>query len=572
MVSTRSNSVKENEKKPKKSKTDNKPKEPKEPKEPTNYMKKYRKNPEKVYREDRLKRIRAIRSGIIPRPSTLQKYNITPAEVNQEREGAGLKKLQEEEIEPYPIESAKTLAMEINRRTKEDLIEKAEKDYLKLKENRKELTKVQKETKEKYKGQIVDVPKENLFEVSQIMGHFLKYSRRKPNGELLSEARLLHYGIKMVYSDTNLDKNTTVKSASFNGKGQIVGLLKDINKKYLKDLSLLLEPGAVEKFISDLKGLKKIKANTQQQKIELLNTLLKEYPGFNITDSMSDKRDVTVKKMDDAIIHQFTPLTQALKINDQKTKKYTPWLEIKAKVAESYPRGTPEHLYMELFEEVPSRDDIGSIRVYDHAGHLTESDFPIKSEPNKVISPKIKELIQNVKADSERYGVKDNMIIRFGSAKQHFGFIVCMYKYKTQKLYGDIYTEIKDKNLTVDLHRQIEKIMANQKDDADIPLFTGPKKQSTWISGFLTKSGVKDGSKTQNTGSINLLRHSFLDFKINMIEKSTEYSPDERIKLAQMMKHSLVTSLTYLSVVLAEPLTAKEKKEVAAITTRSKSK
>ena len=572
MVSTRSNSVKENEKKPKKSKTDNKPKEPKEPKEPTNYMKKYRKNPEKVYREDRLKRIRAIRSGIIPRPSTLQKYNITPAEVNQEREGAGLKKLQEEEIEPYPIESAKTLAMEINRRTKEDLIEKAEKDYLKLKENRKELTKVQKETKEKYKGQIVDVPKENLFEVSQIMGHFLKYSRRKPNGELLSEARLLHYGIKMVYSDTNLDKNTTVKSASFNGKGQIVGLLKDINKKYLKDLSLLLEPGAVEKFISDLKGLKKIKANTQQQKIELLNTLLKEYPGFNITDSMSDKRDVTVKKMDDAIIHQFTPLTQALKINDQKTKKYTPWLEIKAKVAESYPRGTPEHLYMELFEEVPSRDDIGSIRVYDHAGHLTESDFPIKSEPNKVISPKIKELIQNVKADSERYGVKDNMIIRFGSAKQHFGFIVCMYKYKTQKLYGDIYTEIKDKNLTVDLHRQIEKIMANQKDDADIPLFTGPKKQSTWISGFLTKSGVKDGSKTQNTGSINLLRHSFLDFKINMIEKSTEYSPNERIKLAQMMKHSLVTSLTYLSVVLAEPLTAKEKKEVAAITTRSKSK
>ena len=84
----------------------------------------------------------------------------------------------------------------------------------------------------------------------------------------------------MVYSDTKLDKNTTVKSASFNGKGQIVGLLNDINKKYLKDLSLLFEPGNVEKFISDLKGLKKFKANTQQQKIELLNTLLKEYPGF----------------------------------------------------------------------------------------------------------------------------------------------------------------------------------------------------------------------------------------------------------------------------------------------------
>jgi len=95
-----------------------------------------------------------------------------------------------------------------------------------------------------------------------------------------------------------------------------------------------------------------------------------------------------------------------------------------------------------------------------------------------------------------------------------------MYNYKTQKLYGDIYTEIKDKNLTIDLNRQIEKIMANQKENEDIPLFTGPKKQSTFVSSFLKKSGVKEGSKTQNTGSINLLRHSFLDYKIGLIEKA----------------------------------------------------
>ena len=368
-------------------------------------------------------------------------------------------------------------------------------------------------------------------------------------------------------------KNTTVKSASFNGKGQIVGLLNDINKKYLKDLPLLLEPGAVENFISDLKGLKKFKANTQQQKIELMNTLLKEYPGFNITDSMSDKRDVAVKIIDDAIVHQFTPLTQALKMNDQNTKTYTPWLEIKAKVAETYPRGTPEHLYMELFEDVPSRDDIGSIRVYDHAGHLKESDFPIKTETNKILSTEIKTLIENVKLESNKYGVKDNMIIRYGSQKKHVGFIVCMFNYKTHKLYKDIYTEIKHRNLTVDLNRQIEKVMDIQKDDADIPLFTGPRKQCTWISSFLTKAGVKDGSKTNNTGSINLLRHSYIDYKINIIEKSTEYSPDERIKLVTMMKHSVQTSPAYLSMALAEPLTAKEKKKVKAIqNTRSKSK
>ena len=153
MVSTRS-SVKEKDKMPKKSNKDKEPKKPKEPKDPTNYMKKYRKDPDAVYREDRLKRLRAIRSGIIPKASTLQKYNITPTEVNQEREEAGLKKLAEDELEPYPIESAKTLAMEINRKTKADLIKKAEQAYLKLKENRKELTKTQNETKEKYKDQM----------------------------------------------------------------------------------------------------------------------------------------------------------------------------------------------------------------------------------------------------------------------------------------------------------------------------------------------------------------------------------------------------------------------------------
>ena len=162
------------------------------------------------------------------------------------------------------------------------------------------------------------------------------------------------------------------------------------------------------------------------------------------------------------------------------------------------------------------------------------------------------------------------MIIRYRSAKKHFGFIVCMYNYKTAKLYGDIYREIKDRNLTVDLSKQIESIMDNQKDDADIPLFRGAKKQSTWVSGFLTKAGIKDGSKTNNTGSINLLRHSFIDYKVNMMDKMN-YSPDERIKLAKMMRHSVQTSPSYLSMVLAERLTAKEKKEVSSIrNTRSK--
>jgi hypothetical protein len=134
-----------------------------------------------------------------------------------------------------------------------------------------------------------------------------------------------------------------------------------------------------------------------------------------------------------------------------------------------------------------------------------------------------------------------------------------------------MYTEIKDRNLTVDLNKQIEKIMDNQKDDADTFLFKGSKKQSTWVSSFLTKAGVKGGSKTNNTGSINLLRHSFIDYRIGIID-NMDYSSEERIKLATMMRHSVQTSPSYLFMVLAELLTPKEKKEVASIqNTRSKS-
>ncbi len=73
MVSTRSSTKDKMPKETNKDKKTKESKKAKEPKEPTNYMKKYRKDPDAVYREDRLKRLRAIRSGAIPTASTLQK-------------------------------------------------------------------------------------------------------------------------------------------------------------------------------------------------------------------------------------------------------------------------------------------------------------------------------------------------------------------------------------------------------------------------------------------------------------------------------------------------------------------
>ena len=53
----------------------------------------------------------------------------------------------------------------------------------------------------------------------------------------------------------------------------------------------------------------KYKENTKQHKIEILNTLLKDYPGFSLNDDMSMTRDVAVEIIDEAVTHQFKSAT-----------------------------------------------------------------------------------------------------------------------------------------------------------------------------------------------------------------------------------------------------------------------
>jgi len=84
-------------------------------------------------------------------------------------------------------------------------------------------------------------------------------------------------------------------------------------------------------------------------------------------------------------------------------------------------------------------------------------------------------------------------------------------------------------------------------------------KQSTWVSRFLKATGLKDHS-TLKSGSINALRHWYIDYKIRPLNKMT-YSEQERIKLAALLKHSVMTTPKYLSFVDSGkvPLDTKQK-------------
>jgi len=98
----------------------------------------------------------------------------------------------------------------------------------------------------------------------------------------------------------------------------------------------------------------------------------------------------------------------------------------------------------------------------------------------------------------------------------------------------------------------------------------GGEKQSTCVSNMPTQAGIKTGSTTSNTGSINLLRHSFVDYKIGLLDKQ-DYSAEERIKLSKMMRDSIQTTPGYLSMVANDnvPLNAQHKRQLEKNTTES---
>jgi hypothetical protein len=59
---------------------------------------------------------------------------------------------------------------------------------------------------------------------------------------------------------------------------------------------------------------------------------------------------------------------------------------------------------------------------------------------------------------------------------------------------------------------------------------------------MLKEAGLKEMS-TSNSGRINALRYSFFDYKIGLLNQEN-YSAEDRIKLAALLRHSVMTLVT----------------------------
>ena len=143
---------------------------------------------------------------------------------------------------------------------------------------------------------------------------------------------------------------------------------------------------------------------------------------------------------------------------------------MKAAVQERIPKGSDEYLYMELFDQLPSRDDLGSVFVFDYHGSLKESTFPSEAQPYKIVSTKFQNMTEAVKMESSKNGPPINsMVIRSGDHTKHTECIFCFVHYKTHSSYGNFYCEINSKELTNSLNKHVDQTILNSKPNADIP-------------------------------------------------------------------------------------------------------
>lgn len=500
-----------------------------ETKSSTAKMRELRKSKDYLRKEAIQKILRQVAKGIIPRTNSFTKYypHITLDKVNQIRKEKGFPPIDDPKYQSIATKTMQTLALEINRDTKKEIERLEREKTYKLKESVTRLENEQQKTKEKYKNKMVHVPRKDLFSIEQIMNYYSKNEFRMPNGVPKSETLMFNkYGIVIKYDTAKRTRNTKIVSGKWNGKGTFYTTIKAWDEDCLKDLSKCLNH--VDKMIDFVRNRVKEDGDpyaptARQGMLESINPILKDYPAFDEAD-VSELRNQAVEKIDKVLATEFKGKSEAYKIKQRENEQIDSWDTIKQEIERAFPIGTEQYLYINIFEQAPSRDDLANLSVYDTYESLRIEDM---ENPDK---------LTDLKDDVKRYANdgRNNAVILHKT-----GAIFAFYNYKTSNLYGDQYVKV-DGNL----RQLIDDYVSNGLIDVELFSFKG-KKMTAFVSNMLKKAGLK-GDNSKNKGAINLLRKALITKKTEELQQLRDISEEDRIALAKLMRHSVVISPTYL--------------------------
>ena len=254
------------------------------------------------------------------------------------------------------------------------------------------------------------------------------------------------------------------------------------------------------------------------QQLSTLLIVLREYPGFDALCNDPNKRpedcDETTEDAYNKINRIYTQLEAREKAeqyaNPKENKEVEDYDTLVRKVERKFKKGTKEFLYIKMYSNFVSRDDFKNLQLRLKAPPKSEDELEKMSKDGKFLDPK---------------GKAQNALYIYNKKAT-----LALVDYKTSSLYGVRLFTFPDPVSKLIL----EYIKANKLKDT---LF-GKSGMSEFVKKMLDEIGIP----TDREGNINYLRKSYISTALAKEPNSEKV----REELAYHLKHSPSASLKYI--------------------------
>ena len=448
-------------------------------------MRKHMSDETNKYNFNRKRILNRIRKGSIPQQETTKKYNISNAEINAIRKEGNFPPLT---VSFAPTAYAPQLAVnEETKRIQEQYLEQQQLTE-NVKEDERKLLQSFKKLMVEQRGKILAVPPGQQFALKTF--HDYVWNRGADGQPMSWVINITGKKAKETTIQTRVGKENDWKS------GQLyLFFRRHLPPECLKDVRRCLRKERIGPILKEIRDKEAANPSTTLSINQALYVLYRNFPGLlpefkEDLNWLNNFNAVSKKKADSYIA--------------DKRKYEIPYgfSDIKKMFKNTFGRDSKEFLYISIYEEFPSRDDLGRI----------------------VINPP--KMTGNVEKTM-------NYIVRNRGL-----WTIYLNVYKTMDFFGRV-----DVRFSEATSKLITNYIARQKlrnGEHLFGTFGKDGKMSATVAAWLIEAGVKDGKvmgQTKTPGAINLLRHAYISEKIK---------EEDVIKLSETMKHSPLATELYV--------------------------
>lgn len=499
---------------------------PKKTYDSTAKMRENRENKQFVHRQEYMRVMRKVQNNEKYRPThiVLRKYSITVDEINDVRKQKGWQPIQIFVPPPFRPTPGNVIQSEINTETKFALSKIAEEKRLEIREKAGAVEAYQERLKEANKGKIVEVDREDLFSISTIIQYFIRNpgSPGRSNEERRPNTLKSYFGITTKDGQRQWDGKSGIFARVFNN-------WKDGHCS--KDIRPCLQQ--VDDILNWLQNEQRIwrKATSKLAALTPLLVVLSEYPPLRdqpLAKSTLAKLENYKSKLDAEVRVEGTERREKESVSPFADIKQAIYDKFQKKNDSPIPTGKIDKawLYIQMYEEQPVRDDLGSLKI-------------MFEEVPKVFTDRVEKNFKDPLVKKELLKINNGNIIYVPDDARK-PVTLAFHVYKTSSTYGVTFVNY-SLRLSTDIRLYIDQLKNKTY------LF-GKGNMTAYVGKMLLDAGVKKKSNDPdyrpgfNTGAVNLLRKSYVSRALN----DPSLSAIDRETLAFAMKHSPMTSPSYL--------------------------